>query len=345
MSYTVLTNIIAYIVFTVNCIYTFLDEAKGSYQKNIKYEVLILNVGQQDHEERNMQNKMQEALQGVRKAFSINDNKIGILYSGGKDSSSVLLAIAKEFPDAELYLYALNNGCMYPDEIKERIEEKLELFVSKGLVKNKMKAVYFDVRDIMAYLGFKSFHDDVHTYPTGLLCCSCKLSMHFVTAKYSSQIGVQKIADGYSFFERFLPEQLPEFRNAIFNPVRDRYGVEIVSPLYNVFDAVDVPMNILQGFGLDPDIFLGEKSGQAMCLLGLIYKIPYEINDPDELKNAFFDELKNAVRDYTAKRVEWINGIQKVKRHDSYGNDYFEDISYDRLMEKIIANKETFFEN
>lgn len=290
-------------------------------------------------------NKMEEASQNVRKAFSISDKKIGILYSGGKDSSAVLLTVAKEFPDAELYLYALNNGCMYPEEIKDKVKEKLELFVSKGIVKNRMTAVYFDFREMMAYLGFKSFHDDMHTYPTGLLCCSCKLSMHFVTAKYSSQIGVTKIADGYSFFERFLPEQLPEFRSMIFNPILDRYGVEIVSPLYNVFDAVDVPMNILQGFGLDPDIFLGEKLGQALCMLGLIYKIPYEINDSDESRNAFFNELKKAVRDYTTERLQWISGIQKVKRRDSYGNEYFEEISYDRLMEKVIVNKETFFIN
>ena len=61
---------------------------------------------------------MEEALQSVRKAFSLNDKKIGILYSGGKDSTAVLLTIAREFPDAELYLYSLNNGCMYPEEIK-----------------------------------------------------------------------------------------------------------------------------------------------------------------------------------------------------------------------------------
>jgi len=290
-------------------------------------------------------NKLEEALQSVRKAFSTHDKKIGVLYSGGKDSSAVLLTIAKEFPNAVLYLYALNNGCMYPHEIKDKIKEKLELFVSKGIVRNKMKALYFDFRDMMLYLGFKSFHDDMHTYPTGLLCCSCKVSMHFVTAKFSSQIGVSKIADGYSFFERFLPEQLPEFRSLIFNPIREKYGVEIVSPLYHVFDAVDVPMNILKEFGLDPNIFLGEKHGQAMCPLGIIYKIPYEINDSDESQNAFFNELRDAVRDYTSKRLLWINEIQKVKRHDSYGNEYFEDISYDRLMEKVITHKELFFEN
>lgn len=52
-------------------------------------------------------NKMKEALQGVRKSFSLNDRKIGVLYYGGKDSTAVLLTIAKEFPDAKLYLYTL----------------------------------------------------------------------------------------------------------------------------------------------------------------------------------------------------------------------------------------------
>jgi len=293
------------------------------------------------------ENKMEEALQNVKKVFSKNDTKIGILYSGGKDSTAVLLTIAKEFPDAELYLYALNNGCMYPEQIKNKVKEKIELFVSKGLVKNKITAIYFDVREIMAFLGFRSFHDDMHKYPTGLLCCSCKLIMHFTTAKYSSSIGVSKIADGYSFFERFLPEQLPEFRSVIFDPIVDKYGVEVVSPLYNVFDAVDVPMNIIKGFGLDPDIFLGEKLGQAICRLGLIYKIPYDVNDSDEPKNAFFNELKKAVLDYTTNKLQIISDKkkEKVKRHDSYGNEYFEEISYDRIIDKIIANKETFFEN
>jgi 3'-phosphoadenosine 5'-phosphosulfate sulfotransferase (PAPS reductase)/FAD synthetase len=68
------------------------------------------------------ENKMEEALQNVKKVFSKNDTKIGILYSGGKDSTAVLLTIAKEFPDAELYLYALNNGCMYPEEIKNKVK-------------------------------------------------------------------------------------------------------------------------------------------------------------------------------------------------------------------------------
>jgi len=47
-------------------------------------------------------NKMEDALQSVRNAFSSGDKKIGVLYSGGKDSTVVLLTIAKEFPDAEL---------------------------------------------------------------------------------------------------------------------------------------------------------------------------------------------------------------------------------------------------
>ncbi len=214
------------------------------------------------------EDKLEEALQSVRKAFSKSDRKIGILYSGGKDSSAVLLTIAKEFPDAELYLYALNNGCMYPEEIKNKIKEKLELFASSGLVRNKMTAMYFDVREPMAYLGFRPFHDDMHTYPTGLLCCTCKLCMHVATAKYSSGIGLTKIADGYSKFERFLPEQLPEFKRVITGDIRQQYGVEFISPLYDVFDAADAPMKILKGFGLSPDIFLGEKLGQAVCLLG-----------------------------------------------------------------------------
>lgn len=293
------------------------------------------------------ENKVEEALQSVRKLFSPNDKKIGILYSGGKDSTAVLLTIAKEFPDAELFLYALNNGCMYPEEVKSKIKEKLELFTANGLVKNKMTAMYFDVREIMAYLGFRSFHDDMHAYPTGLLCCSCKLIMHFTTAKYSASIGVSKIADGYSFFERFLPEQLPEFKKVIAGPIADKYGVEILSPLYYVFDAADAPMNIIKAFGLEPEVFLGEKMGQGVCMLGMLYKIPYEVNDSDESKNAFFTELKKAVTDYTTNKMRYISGNEahKLTRTDSYGNQSVAEINYDQLMEKIIANKEIFFKS
>ena len=42
--------------------------------------------------------KLEEALQSVRKSFSQQDQKIGILYSGGKDSTAVLLAISKDSP-------------------------------------------------------------------------------------------------------------------------------------------------------------------------------------------------------------------------------------------------------
>ncbi|MDT8899759.1 hypothetical protein [Anaeroselena agilis] len=291
--------------------------------------------------------KLEEAIESVRKAFSANDKKIGILYSGGKDSTAVLLTIAKEFPDAELYLYALNNGCMYPEEIRNKVKEKLELFASKGLVKNKMTAIYFDFREMMAFLGFRSFHDDMHTYPTGLLCCTCKVIMHFLTAKYSSTVGVVKIADGYSYFERFLPEQLPEFKKVVAGPIADKYGIEIVSPLYHVFDAADAPMNIIKGFGLDPGIFLGEKQGQGVCMLGLIYKIPYDVNEADESQNVFFNAMRDAVLDYTGAKLRLISGAEahRLARRDSYGHEYMADISYDELMDKAIAAKEVFFES
>jgi len=235
---------------------------------------------------------------------------------------------------------------MYPEEIKNKIKEKLELFISRGLVTNKTTAIYFDVREIMAFLGFRTFHDDMHKYPTGLLCCSCKLAMHFITAKYSSSIGVAKIADGYSYFERFLPEQLPEFKSVISGTIVDQYGVEVISPLYHVFDAVDVPMTIIKGFGLDPAVFLGETLGQAVCLLGLIYKIPYDVNDSDESQNTFFNELRNATLEYTTTKMQIISGkeTQRLMRHDSYGNEYFEDMDYNRIMERVIAAKEIFFE-
>jgi len=291
--------------------------------------------------------KKDEALQKVREMFSPDDHKIGILYSGGKDSTALLLTIAQEFPDAELYLFALNNGCHYPEELKSKIVEKIELLTSKGLMSNKVKCIYFDFREIIAHLGFKTFHDDMHKYPTGLLCCTCKLIMHYVTAKYSSRVGISKVADGYSYFERFLPEQLPEFKPIIFDNIVTKYGVECISPLYNVFDEADVPIKIIEEFGLDPDIFLGEKLGQAVCMLGFIYKIPYEVNESEESKNAFFSQLRNAVSEYTHIKQDLLSGKTKAqqKRHDSYGNEYMEEVLYESLMEKIIANKETFFEN
>lgn len=290
--------------------------------------------------------KIEEALQSIRQSFSQNDKKIGILYSGGKDSTAVLLTIAKEFPDAELYLYALNNGCMYPEEIKSKVKEKLELFAAQGLVKNKVTAMYFDAREMMAYLGFRSFHDDMHKYPTGLLCCSCKLLMHFTTAKFSSDNGISKIADGYSYFERFLPEQLPEFKDIVAPPIAERYGVQIVSPLYHVFDAATVPMEIIKAFGLNPDIYLGEKMGQSPCMLGFLYKIPYEVNDSEESKNEFFTALKAAAVEYTTEKMQFLNGKEdlKITRHDSYGNEQDVTISFDRLMEKAIAQREVFYE-
>ena len=113
------------------------------------------------------------------------------------------------------------------------------------------------------------------------------------------------------------------------------------------FDEADVPIKIIEEFGLDPDIFLGEKLGQAVCMLGFIYKIPYEVNESEESKNAFFSQLRNAVSEYTHIKQDLLSGKTKAqqKRHDSYGNEYMEEVPYESLMEKIIANKETFFEN
>ncbi|MEN6389337.1 MAG: hypothetical protein ABFD04_02900 [Syntrophomonas sp.] len=292
-------------------------------------------------------NKYMEALQSVRNSFTANNKKIAMLYSGGKDSTAVLLAIAKEFPEAQLYLYALNNGCMYPEEVKGKIVEKLDLFRDRGLVKNKIEAIYFDMREMMAYLGFRTFSDDMARYPTGLLCCSCKLIMHFITARYSQQIGVSKIADGYSYFERFLPEQTLEFRSVVEGPIAEKYGVKMISPLYSVFDGLDAPMQIISGFGLDPKTFLGENQGQGVCMLGMLYTIPYDVNNSDEPTNQFFTAMKKAVVEYTSDKPRFISGrkTQQLIMHDSYGNERLADIPYDQLMDKIIAAKEIFFEN
>lgn len=251
-----------------------------------------------------MPSKISSDLNDVKRQIAGSGDSIALMYSGGKDSSAVLCTMTDANPNADLYLLICNNGHFYPEELKSIVLRNISAVKDAVLMRNHVSAFYFDCREVLMNLGMRSLHEDVKKYPTSYLCCACKLVMHCVCAAFCQANGILLLFDGYNRKQRYYPEQVPCFHDAVAETLHSLYSVQASSPLYSILSERGSSDRLLHYYGLDAALFDREKGGQAPCSLGGNFRAPR--TSTGEVDGTFYDEFERGVKEYTWHKIQLL---------------------------------------
>jgi len=278
----------------------------------------------------------QRAIDEIRASIGRYPDSLALMYSGGKDSSAVLLSVSSAFPEAALHLLVCNNGHIYPNELKSGITAKIRKMKDKGIIKSQVSILYFDFRELLMGLAMRSLSNDMKKYNNCYVCCACKLCMHLICSCYCQEKGIGLLLDGYRAGQRYYPEQVPEFCELVSEVVDKRCGVKMCSPLYNTLSSRDSISLLLQEFGLNPDLFDREKGGQAVCSLGGACRSPRSTNG--KLDMSWYDIFVSELMQYTREKIDIITSDEVVVQNREGGR--MEKPSFPKQIETITQSYE-----
>lgn len=283
-------------------------------------------------------NILKQAIKEVKTHIKSNLDTIAIMYSGGKDSSSVVGVIATIFPKSKLHLLTCNNGGYYPKELQSKTRKSFELLQANVPIKNPVKMVYFDLREPFMNLGIRAMHTDTQKYPTNYICCSCKMLMHMACAQYCKNNNITMIANGFNAMQNYFPDQLPAFLERVEKLIQDTYGVKTLSPLFNTISRTENVNTLLEELQVHPDDFHREKGNAAKCVLEGSYKAPFEKDGKDK---HYFKMYKKNVRMYTQEKIAMVKNKKVIKQRRENGvytkKPYIEQVQECCNKAKIIA--------
>lgn len=183
--------------------------------------------------------------------------RIGILFSGGRDSSILAAMLAKQ-QRMEIHLITIDNGISYELEvIKDQAQKIIDLPESAGSI---IKAVQLDIRKEFQETVMREIEADFikRGFKTLLACVGCKYLMHKAAAEYAHKHSLHGVVDGFALRQQAFPEQTTVFMKGV-EGVYHSLGLVYDSPLYDVLDTKENVLNLLSDVGLE-----GKQEGKCM---------------------------------------------------------------------------------
>ncbi len=162
------------------------------------------------------------------------DNKIGVLFSGGVDSSLVATIAADKVKEVHL-ITCITQCLVAPDNMKERVN-----FLRNKYPDTKFVHVMLSAKNVLKRLWNGEALKDLfiagiyRTYP----CANCKLSMHIRALVYCIENNVKTLYCGANVMMSFNPEQNYKGINILKEFYRS-YGIEYDAPVF-WYENVDI---------------------------------------------------------------------------------------------------------
>lgn len=194
-----------------------------------------------------------------------------LLFSGGRDSSLATLQLVKE--GYEIHLLTFDNGTTKGIDISNFRLQELESILKDNLVERKI----INSRELFKEIALKQIEGDLDTFGTNLICMGCKMAMHAISLNYCLKNDIKVIADGYTYYQREWPEQMPEAIKEI-KEFHRKYGVKYINPVYDIKTKEEAKKR-LSNHKLSID------SLEGSCIFGGTFSTPEESNVVDYIKS------------------------------------------------------------
>jgi len=157
-----------------------------------------------------------------------NDNPVGVLFSGGTDSTLTAALLTKEFK--EVHLITFDRLGIF--EVKN--SEKNYLRLQEKFPETKFIYKIIDFNDVFKKISYQNYIRNLTKYGFMNLstCGLCKLSMHIAMIAYCLDNEIKFVSDGANRGMEIFPAQM----DIIIEKLRDfylSYGIDYTNPVFD----------------------------------------------------------------------------------------------------------------
>ena len=193
-----------------------------------------------------------------------------LLFSGGRDSS--LAAVRLIDMGYEIHLLTFDNGAI---EGIARSNLRLAEFSEK--IKRKIiTRKIINCKDLFKKIALFDIEKDFDYFKTNLVCMGCKMAMHTISLNYCIKNDIKVIADGYTYYQREWPEQMPKAIEEI-RKFHSKYGIQYISPVYDIISKENAKEKLaLHKLSVD--------SLEGKCIFGGTFSNPVETDVVEYIK-------------------------------------------------------------
>ena len=215
-----------------------------------------------------------------------------LLFSGGRDSS--LAAVRLIEMGYEIHLLTFDNGAI---EGIARSNLRLSEFnekIKKKIVTRKI----INCKELFKKIALLDIEKDIESFKTNLVCMGCKMAMHTISLNYCLKNDIKVIADGYTYYQREWPEQMPKAIEEI-RKFHSKYGIQYINPVYDIKSKENAKEKLaLHKLSVD--------SLEGKCIFGGTFSTPIETDVVEYIKTKI-----NFCEDY-------LNIKQPISHYEKY---------------------------
>lgn len=242
-------------------------------------------------------------------------DKIGVMFSGGLDSTLTAALLSERFKRIHLVTYRMGMGLRFMNNSKYHVRELKQIIGEDCFTHSTIdnKAIFRQLR--------KGFARDYVEYCSNkapfIYCLKCKLAMHARSIIYGLENGLKYWADGAIEAQNDRPEMMPGVLKLL-EGLYAQYGIEFSSPIYHYGSRDDERRELLKrGFTLGLRTGDLHKTVQPLCLPGVVYAYWHYSNYPDEADVVRFAKSKlplvrRLIQQHFEEKGEVPDIVQKV---------------------------------
>lgn len=197
------------------------------------------------------------------------DAEIGVMFSGGLDSTLTACILAERFRRIRLVTYRMGKGLLFMGNAEYHVRELkgilgrdrfVHQFIDNSRLYRMMRKGF--IRDYVEYCDNKA---------PFIYCLKCKLAMHARSIIYCIENGLRYWADGAIEAQNDRPEMMPPVLKLL-EGLYASYGIEFSSPIYYFGSRDDERRELLRrGFTLGLRTGDLHKTVQPLCIPGAVY--------------------------------------------------------------------------
>lgn len=190
----------------------------------------------------------------------MSNNKVAVLFTGGRDSS--LVASLEALQGKEVHLLTCDSGIGIGSELSEiRVEQLMRRFPGQ-ITGRTVLPTYGLFRSI----AIEHLEADFKRWGINLVLLGDKLAIHTAATVYCLQNNISRLVDGCVGYQEDLAEQ-KEVAIDLLKEFEKQYKIEYDSPIYNYGSKDDVKYTLLT-------LGLSSKSLEGVSIFGDAFSEP-----------------------------------------------------------------------
>lgn len=186
---------------------------------------------------------------------------------------------------ARVHLLTFNDGSFTNFNISNfRVQEIQRIFPD-----NLVRRVTISSYGLFRKIALANIESDFATYQKNLIILGSQLASHAEAVLYCLKFDVRYIASGFTKYESFLPEQMPQAISKL-KAFVEEYGIQYATPVYDYADADAVKYRLFE-------MGISTKSLEAFSIFSDTSTHP-----SSQIVNRYIDDKLPLCREYIASR-------------------------------------------